>query len=317
MIKSGLNYWGVLFYGIEADLICSCCIYPPDYICSWESGTADEALATLVLWSEDAPKEEVRKRVYLSSIFAALAVLFSEKRKSNPYCIVELCSRPDSNCLMPIDFHLWRSTFTCTDFEHKRIREIHDLDVLIEDPAKRVVIPIPTDEAIYDHAATEWDHLVKKTVVYLLNLADSAANYLLVKPMLDEWLRYYYEYPTTEISHQLDKLYFLPWYADVLRSRPVLNHQGLRLVVLKSHEQYALYDYFPELKRKLYYETIQFYSENAIRGKVKLYAPGDGEAPLPYDEKHHLHLLPIRSDNYWLTIDNIPGTMFFDENWLN
>ena len=318
MIDLEVNYLGVIFYGIKTDTICSCCIHPPDYIRSWGRNAKDEFPVTLVLWSEDTPDYEVRKRVHLSSIITALAVLFSAKCENAPYCIVELSNRPDGNRLMSNNLHLWRSTFTRTEFEYKKIHSIHDLDELIEDFAKRVVVPIPVDKTIiYARAATEWDNLVKKTVMYLLNLADSAANYLLIKPMLDEWLHYSYEYPTTEITHKLYKLFFLPWYADVIRSRPILNPEGLRLVVLESQKQYALYDYFPERERKLYYETIQVFPENAIRGKVKLYEPQDEGAPLPYDEKKHLHLLPIRSDNYWLSIDDIPGTMFFDEDWLN
>lgn len=318
MIDLKLNFLGVIFYGVKTDIICSCCIHPPDYIRSWGRDAGDEFPVTLVLWSEDTPDDEVRKRVHLSSIFAALAVLFNAKCKVTPYCIVELSNRSDGNRLMSNNLHLWRSTFASTDFEYKRIHSVDDIGGLIEDFAKLELLPISIDKTtVYARAATEWNNLVKKTVNYLLNLANSAANYLLVKPMLDEWLHYSYEYPTTEISNKLCRMFFLPWYADVIRSRPILNPEGLRLVVLESQKQYALYDYFPERERKLYYETIQFISEDFIRGKVRLYDPHDEGAPLPYDAKKQLHLLPIKSDNYGLRIDDIPGTMLFDEDWLN
>lgn len=317
MIDTKLNYFGVLFYGVKPDVIFSCSICPPDDVCSWKNSAEDEFPVALFLWKEDEPAECLRTRAYLSSIFAALALLFSSENEDVPYCIVELCNRFECNNSPPIDLHLWRSTFTHTDFNYKRIKEIHDLDILMTDGTQHEVILVPADESIYNHAATKWEHLVKKKVTYLLDSADNAENYLLLKPLLDEWLHYYYEYPTAEIDHRLAQLYFLPWYADVLRSRSFLNPDGLRLVALKRQGQYALYDYFPERKRKFHYKTTHYYSKNTIYGKVKIYEPKDEGLPLLYDEKKHLHLLPIKSDTCRLIIDNIPMTTFFNEDWLN
>lgn len=203
------NYLGVFFYDCKWEDVSRCCICPPDLAYRWhKKDEEDEWDNILVLWKEDeAPDEKPRVRVYLGSIMAALALLFSSRHGTRlAYNRLVNLRHRDGEHVSAVDFHLWKSTFTSCNFRLSDIRSIDELE--LSGTPETLTAP----DACYDAALTEWMELVYARMNRLLDSIHDAESYALFKPMLDSWFRYFCEYPEPDIEQRVNDLESSPWY---------------------------------------------------------------------------------------------------------
>lgn len=312
-MEHGLNYYGVLFHNCHWDDICRCCIVAPDCAFCWHYEEYYDAI--VVLWKEDEEEsEKPRTRTYLNSILSALAILLYSKISSRvEYTIVHLNRGSTSNGLMPsINLNLWWGLFGIGRYSFKSIQNINEL----KDGSHPATMKLPPSN-VFREAGELWENLIYEKLKYFFISIDNAKEYLLLQPIIDEWLTYYYEFPTTELEILRTKIRFQPWYAEVMKSIPHLNPLGLIVIELPSIERYALYDYYPELNRYFVCREDNTF-ENLWH--VELCAERSEDIPLPREINKHLHLLPKSKYNEETTFPfrvlHIPCAYFYDERWL-
>ena len=159
--------------------------------------------------------------------------------------------------------------------------------------------------------------LVAERVKFLLETIKDARSYEMLKPMLDEWLRYARQLDSRCLDWNVDveRFQFLPWYAEVLSRMPRLNPRGLCVIPLLSIRRFALLDYRPVEGRRFCYEALDLY-RRIPSGKLRRVDAGDNA--LPYDAVKHLHLLPVCCDKKSrnLVIAGVKMCVFYEEDWL-
>ncbi len=306
-----LNYYGVLFHNCNWNEICSCCIVAPD--CSFCWHYEEDYDEILVLWKEDKkPCSAPRRRLYLNTILSALAILLYSKISSRvEYTIVHLNGNQASDRVMPpINLSLWGSLFGIGRYSFKYIQNINELS----ENANPVALKSPPQD-IFKNANELWENFVYEKIRCFFSSIDGSERYLLLRPIIVEWLTYYYEFPTIELEVLREKMLFQPWYADVLKTIPHINPLGLIIIELPSIEHYALYDYYPEQNRS--FICIKDEKIEAL-WHIELCIEHSENISLPHEKDKNLHLLPkhVANATFPFSIENVPRSYFYDERWL-
>ena len=306
----GLNYYGVLFYNCNWTEICSCCVVAPDCSFCWHYEDYDEIL---VLWKEDEKDcAAPRTRLHLNTILSALAILLHSKISSRiEYSIVHLNCKSNADRFMPpINLNLWQGLFGIWRYSFSYIQNLNEL----ADGNHPITLKLPPQD-IFRDAIVLWKNLVYEKISYFFSSIDNAKKYLLLQPIIDEWLTYYYEFPTIELDILREKMLFQPWYADVVQAIPHINPLGLIVIELPSIGHYALYDYYPEQNRSF---VCRKDKNIGNLWHVELYVEYSEHIPLPREKNKHLHLLPKCDEDtaFPFRVQNISCSDFYDEHWL-
>ncbi len=330
-LDAGTDYIGMEFSSTLWEDVCRSCIVPPDAAFrisekgTWEEADGQpiptpedcEGETIFLLWRMDEEERSPLRRPRLHTILAAFAQLYSRyvgKRGCVQMLVVRSHGRQEhvSSELPAINFQLWQQAFWFV-FGPFSFREYEMDEFVTSLPA-----PEPPMEASFCAAARkEWVRLTTERVEYLLSCIHDARSYEMHLPVLEEWFNYLAQMSahSLNISEEMDRLRFRPWYAEVLRRMPGLNRKGLCIVGLESLGRFALLDYRPEEGRRFRYEAE---SDEGPMARGHLYPAQPGEESLPYDARWHLHLLPVPYERLknGLFIRGVAYSAFFRETWL-
>lgn len=325
---SDYSYIGIELRDASWEVVSRCCIFPPDAAFGgepegWENafGESVRKERLILFWRMDEPEIEYTsapaQRPRLHTLLASFSQLCNRYAERTDGVIIHALRRkphsPRRGSDWPsINYQLLHSGFNFADFEFQLEEHLDDEFEASLPPA----LP-PLSKEFCQLAKSAWMKLVAERVKFLLETIKDARSYEMLKPMLDEWLRYARQLDSRCLDWNVDveRFQFLPWYAEVLSRMPRLNPRGLCVIPLLSIRRFALLDYRPEEGRRFCYEALDLY-RRIPSGKLRRVDAGDNA--LPYDAVKHLHLLPVCCDKKSrnLVIAGVKMCVFYEEDWL-